>query len=82
MHRTFGGGGEAGFFGRVAKNRRLQRQTFSHRKEAEGIDTFRVSMLKYIEKNDQFRDGMEAVLGEGCCHVLQIRPIGGMTILI
>lgn len=50
-HRTFGGGGEAGFFGRVAKNRRLQRQTFSHRKEAEGIDTFRVSMLKYIEKN-------------------------------
>ena len=33
------------------KNRRLQRQTFSHRKEAEGIDTFRVSMLKYIEKN-------------------------------
>ena len=51
LHRTFGGGGEAGFFGRVAKNRRLQRQTFSHRKEAEGIDTFRVSMLKYIEKN-------------------------------
>ena len=43
--------GETGFFGRVAKNRRLQRQTFSHRKEAEGIDTFRVSMLKYIEKN-------------------------------
>ncbi len=51
LHRTFDGGGEAGFFGRVAKNRRLQRQTFSHRKEAEGIDTFRVSMLKYIEKN-------------------------------
>ena len=51
LHRTFGGGGEAGFFGRVAKNRRLQRQTFSHRKEAEGIDTFRFSMLKYIEKN-------------------------------
>ena len=51
LHRTFGGGGEAGFFGRGAKNRRLQRQTFSHRKEAEGIDTFRVSMLKYIEKN-------------------------------
>ena len=51
LHKTFGGGGETGFFGRVAKNRRLQRQTFSHRKEAEGIDTFRVSMLKYIEKN-------------------------------
>ena len=51
LHRTLGGGGETGFFGRVAKNRRLQRQTFSHRKEAEGIDTFRVSMLKYIEKN-------------------------------
>lgn len=51
LHRTFGDRGETGFFGRVAKNRRLQRQTFSHRKEAEGIDTFRVSMLKYIEKN-------------------------------
>ena len=51
LHRTFGGGGEEGLFGRVAKNRRLQRQTFSHRKEAEGIDTFRVSMIKYIEKN-------------------------------
>ena len=51
LHRTFDDRGETGFFGRVAKNRRLQRQTFSHRKEAEGIDTFRVSMLKYIEKN-------------------------------
>ena len=51
MHRGAGGGGEEELFGRVAKNRRLQRQTFSHRKEAEGIDTFRVSMLKYIEKN-------------------------------
>ena len=30
----------------------------------------------------QIQNGMEAVLGEGCCHVLQIRPIGGMTILI
>ena len=51
MHESFDDRGETGFFGRVAKNRRLQRQTFSHRKEAEGIDTFRVSMLKYIEKN-------------------------------
>ncbi len=51
MHKSFDDRGETGFFGRVAKNRRLQRQTFSHRKEAEGIDTFRVSMLKYIEKN-------------------------------
>lgn len=30
----------------------------------------------------QFQEGMEAVLGEGCCHVLQIRPVGGMTLLI
>ena len=51
LHESFDDRGETGFFGRVAKNRRLQRQTFSHRKEAEGIDTFRVSMLKYIEKN-------------------------------
>ena len=26
-------------------------QTFSHGNETESIDTFRVSMLKYIEKN-------------------------------
>ncbi len=30
----------------------------------------------------QFCEGMEAALGEGCCHVLQIRPVGGTTILI
>lgn len=30
---------------------------------------------------EQFRQGMDAMLGEGMCHVLQIRPIGG-TVLI
>ena len=50
MHRASGGGGEEGLFGRVAKIRCLQPQTFSHGKEAESIDTFRASMLKYIEK--------------------------------
>lgn len=30
----------------------------------------------------QFRAGMESALGVGCCHVLQIRPVGGTTILI
>lgn len=30
----------------------------------------------------QFREGMEQALGAGCCHVLQIRPVGGTTILI
>ena len=56
LHKSFDDRGETGFFGRVAKNRRLQRQTFSHRKEAEGIDTFRVSMLKYIEKNGKEKE--------------------------
>lgn len=30
----------------------------------------------------QFREDMEKALGVGCCHVLQIRPVGGTTILI
>lgn len=30
----------------------------------------------------QFQEGMEQALGAGCCHVLQIRPVGGTTILI
>lgn len=29
----------------------------------------------------QFQEGMEAVLGAGSCHVLKIRPVGGVTIL-
>lgn len=27
---------------------------------------------------DSFKEGMEQVLGEGACHVLSIRPVGGM----
>ena len=30
---------------------------------------------------NSFRNGMEAVLGEGKCHVLHIRPVGGCEIL-
>ncbi|MFR4475862.1 MAG: hypothetical protein ACLT3Y_00535 [Ruminococcus callidus] len=30
----------------------------------------------------QFQEGMESVLGKGCCHVLRIRSVGGMTVLI
>jgi len=30
----------------------------------------------------EFCTAMEEALGEGCCHILQIRPIGGTTILI
>ena len=26
---------------------------------------------------DEFKSGIEAVLGEGMCHVLSIRPVGG-----
>ena len=50
LHEGTGGRGEEGLFGRVAKNHSLQSETFSQGKEAEGIDTFRASMLKYIEK--------------------------------
>ncbi|MDO4269529.1 MAG: galactokinase family protein [Eubacteriales bacterium] len=30
---------------------------------------------------DAFRAGMEAILGEGCCHFLRIRPEGGAVIV-
>ena len=26
---------------------------------------------------DEFKSGIEAMLGEGMCHVLSIRPVGG-----
>ena len=29
---------------------------------------------------ERFRRGMEAVLGEGSCHVLSIRPEGGILL--
>ncbi len=29
-----------------------------------------------------FREGIEEFLGEGCCHVLHIRPVGGTQILV
>ena len=31
-------------------------------------------------RKEQFRAGMEAVLGKGCCHFLHIRPEGGAVI--
>lgn len=42
---------EEAFFGRVAKNHSLYRQTFSQGKMPGGIDTFRAAMIKYIEIN-------------------------------
>ena len=30
---------------------------------------------------EQFRQGMDAMLVEGMCHVLQIRPIGGAVLI-
>ena len=33
------------------------------------------------EMLEEFRAGMEAVLGQGACHVLQIRPRGGCVVL-
>ena len=44
-------GREKLLLGRVAKKCREKRQTFLQTNPAAGIDTFRVSMLKYIEKN-------------------------------
>ena len=34
-----------------------------------------------LSKLTAFKTGMEAVLGEGRCHVLRIRPVGGAVIL-
>jgi len=33
-----------------------------------------------LSRLDAFRAGMEAVLGPGCCHVVDIRPVGGVRI--
>ncbi|MDO5344481.1 MAG: galactokinase family protein [Lachnospiraceae bacterium] len=35
-----------------------------------------------IDMLDAFRQGMEDALGEGSCHVLSIRPVGGTQILV
>ena len=34
-----------------------------------------------IDMLEEFRKGMERVLGEGSCHVLRIRPVGGCQVL-
>lgn len=33
-----------------------------------------------LELLDTFQTGMEAALGRGCCHVLSIRPVGGLRL--
>jgi len=33
-----------------------------------------------LEDVDRFRDGMEGVLGKGCCHYLEIRSVGGVRL--
>lgn len=35
-----------------------------------------------VDMLETFREGMEAVLGEGSCHVLSIRPVGGTQITV
>jgi len=32
------------------------------------------------DKLEEFRSGMEKALGQGCCHVLRIRPVGGTCV--
>lgn len=34
-----------------------------------------------IARKEKFRQGMEAMLGKGCCHFLRIRPVGSTVIL-
>ena len=36
--------------------------------------------LPPLDRLEAFRKGMEAVLGEGSCHVVTIRPAGGVQI--
>lgn len=33
-----------------------------------------------LEQVEAFRAGMEAILGDGCCHFLHIRPVGGAVL--
>ena len=43
---------------------------------------FAGTVQAYVPDKDKerFRRGMEAVLGEGCCHFLRIRPVGAAVI--
>ena len=34
-----------------------------------------------FEKLDAFRSGMEALLGQGMCHVISVRPVGGVRLI-
>ena len=68
--------------GRVAKKCREKRQTFLQTNPAAGIDTFRVSMLKYIEKRtDGKGDGsmkakmMRAKLKNQFAAVFAVAPV-------
>ena len=33
-----------------------------------------------LEELERFRAGIEAALGEGSCHVVTIRPVGGVRL--
>ena len=33
-----------------------------------------------FDMTEGFRQGMESILGEGCCHFLSVRPGGGVVI--
>ena len=35
-----------------------------------------------LDMLEEFRTGMEAALGSGSCHVLSIRPVGGIRITV
>ena len=36
------------------------------------------AVLWFVSYGKDFRQGIDAVLGEGACHVLSIRPQGGV----
>ena len=40
----------------------------------------RKKLIKRLETVDAFREGMDALLGEGATKVMYIRPVGGCTI--
>ena len=51
--------------------------------EISGWDTPSVAAIQHASFRhllDEFKAGMEAILGEGRCHVLSIRPEGGAVL--
>ena len=61
-----------------------KRKEFNDRKEFNGQDEGIIDEGTIEGRNavlEAFRSGMDRVLGAGACHVLTIRPVGGVRLV-